>query len=73
MSRGSTVPVGLLGLQTNTTDGRVVRSSSAAEPTSIAKSGPRSPTTTSVAVARAIWACSAYVGSNINARRPAPP
>ena len=69
----STVPVGLLGLHTNTIVGCCSATSARAASASIEKSARRSPTTTSVPVMRAMCACSAYVGSNIAARRPGPP
>ena len=51
VSRGSTVPVGLFGLQTNTTAGlRRARSARRPRSGSIAKSAARSPVTTSVPV-----------------------
>ena len=74
VARGSTVPVGLFGLHTNTIDGCAARDERRrAASGSIVKSARRSPATTSVPVMRAMCACSAYVGSNISARRPGPP
>ena len=67
---GSTVPVGLLGLHTNTMIGAnsAIRARSASGSTE--KSACRLPATTSVPVIRAMWECSAYVGSNIAALHP---
>ena len=70
----STVPVGLFGLHTNTTAGRADRDQLPPPRRRRSRSRrARSPATTSVAVLRAMCACSAYVGSNISARRPGPP
>ena len=69
---GSTVPVGLFGLHRNTTVGRTDATSSAASVGDTKKSSRRAPSTTAVPVTRAMWACRAYVGSNISARRPGP-
>ncbi|GIU90406.1 MAG: hypothetical protein KatS3mg010_1505 [Acidimicrobiia bacterium] len=65
--------MGLFGLQTKTTAGRVSRTSAVASSTAILKSGARSPATTVVPVRRAMWPCRAYVGSKITADRPGPP
>ena len=73
MVAGSTVPVGLFGLHTNTIVGACRPTRSRAASGSMEKSTRRSPTTTSVPVMRAMCECSAYVGSNIAARRPGPP
>ena len=70
VAAGSTVPVGLLGLHTNTIVGACSSISARGASGSIEKSARRSPTTTSVPVMRAMCVCSAYVGSNTRRAGP---
>ena len=73
VARDSRVPVGLLGLHTNTTAGRSAAITSPASVGETRKSAVRSAVVTRVPVMRQMWAWRAYVGSNTTAVRPGPP
>ena len=72
-SSGVTVPVGLLGVVTNTTSGRCSSIAATAASADRVKSAARGPPTHWVPVPAARIGCIEYDGSNPSAIRPGPP
>lgn len=73
VSRGTALPVGLLGVVMKTTSGRLSAMARSAAARSIVKSSPRGPEIQAVPVPRAMSACIEYEGSKPIAVRPGPP